>query len=84
MGDLLDGTRAKNAHRATERKLGRKLPFACDYQIVTDDKLFNRGLHVRVTPAKESWVELVLTWGEESVFASKPPGPFDATVGVVK
>ena len=63
VGDLLDATRAKFAHKKKERQLKVTLPFVCDYQIVTDDKLFNRGVSVRVLRDKDNpRIEVKITW----------------------
>ena len=63
VGDLLDATRAKFAHKKKERQLKVALPFSCDYQIVTDDKLFNLGASVRVLRDKDNpRIEVKITW----------------------
>lgn len=63
VGDLLDATRAKFAHKKKERQLKVSLPFSCDYQIVTDDKLFNLGASVRVLRDKDNpRIEVKITW----------------------
>ena len=66
VGDLLDATRARFAHRKMERKLKLGTPFACDYQIIVDDKLFNRGVSARVVrcaAVELARVEVVIRWG---------------------
>ena len=63
VGDVLDGTKARNAHRKKERQLKVSLPFSCDYQIVTDDKLFNKGVSARVLRDRDDpRVEVKITW----------------------
>ena len=63
VGDVLDGTKARFAHRKREQQLKVNLPFSCDYQIVTDDKLFNLGASVRVLRDKDNpRIEVKITW----------------------
>ena len=63
VGDVLDATRAKFAHKKKERQLKVSLPFQCDYQIVTDDKLFNQGVTARVLRDKgDPRIEVKITW----------------------
>ena len=65
VGDVLDGTRARFAHRKQCRRLKQDLPFVCDYQIVVDDKQFNSGVSARVVrcaPDEQPRVEVTITW----------------------
>lgn len=63
VGDVLDGTAAKVAHRKKERKLQLGGPLCCDWQIITDDRLFNKGLSARVIRVKDDpRVEVRITW----------------------
>ena len=65
--DVLDGTRLKAAHRKAERRLKLGVPFACDWQIVADDRQFNAGFGparvVRCAAGAEPRVEVVIRWG---------------------